>query len=334
MTSSARSGPINGLTGRSEAPSSGPRSNGNNDNGGHHRHSLYYFDIRVSEVNRDPQDRIFEVCFMRLGLWYSSIFPPICRKAIEFALLASAISVLAALVYLHLTFFHRPVTCLSHLNWTAEDGILRVEADEHAVEYSLEYGLLKLSNETRVRLKVPVNVIHLDPTSDECFGSYWSRMAQRTLISTEDALMASLKTLAEKQERRGFVLNVDSGELYRFVNVLSTRFHYVSAALVMFIFTLVITLLLRHSHYQVYTFVACLMEGNSFPTIASLLTIVLALVGMEAIMAEFFGETTTAFYVILIVWAADQFNSMCRSRLTRRHWPRFFFPLSFRILCL
>ena len=326
MPSATRTGPIDGLN----SDSSPSDSNANNGN----RHSLFLFDIRVSDIGRDEfrvigsRDRLFEVCFMRIGLWYSSMFPQLWRRGLELALLASASSVLAALVYLHLTFVHSPVTCLSDLNWP-EDGILRIEANSHAVEYSLEYGLLKLSTETRERLKVPVHVVHLDPESDECFGSYWSRFLQKSLVNTEDALMASLKTLAEKQDKRGFVRNVESGDLYRFVNVLSSRVSYLTAALVMFIFTLVITLLLRHSHFQVYAFVASLMDGQTNPPFAPLLTIVLALVGMEAIMAEFFGDTSTAFYVILIVWAADQFHTMCRSRLTRRHWPRFFFLYHF-----
>lgn len=325
MPSATRTGPIDGLNSDS-SPTSGNTNNGN-------RHSLFLFDIRISDIGRDEfrigsRDRLFEVCFMRIALWYSSMFPQLWRRGLEFALLASASSVLVALVYLHLTFVHSPVTCLSDLKWP-EDGILRIEANSHAVEYSLEYGLLKLSTETRERLKVPVHVVHLDPESDECFGPYWSRVLQKSLVNTEDALMASLKTLAEKQERRGFVRNVESGDLYRFVNVLSSRVSYLTAALVMFIFTLVITLLLRHSHYQVYGFVASLMDGQTNPPFAPLLTIVLALVGMEAIMAEFFGDTSTAFYVILIVWASDQFHGMCQSRLTRRHWPRFFYLYHF-----
>ena len=46
-----------------------------------------------------------------------------------------------------------------------------------------------------------------------------------------------------------------------------------------------------------------MLEFNTnitFPA-APLLTVILALVGMEAIMSEFFEDTTTAFYVILMV---------------------------------
>lgn len=67
----------------------------------------------------------------------------------------------------------------------------------------------------------------------------------------------------------------------------------------------------------------------SFP-FAPLLTVILALVGMEAIMSEFFNDTTTAFYVILIVWAADQYDAMCcHTLITRKHWLRFFYLYHF-----
>jgi hypothetical protein len=103
----------------------------------------------------------------------------------------------------------------------------------------------------------------------------------------------------------------------------------------MLVFTLSISMLLRYSHHQVFVFVAELMQmlefnGHlSFP-FAPLLTVILALVGMEAIMSEFFNDTTTAFYVILIVWAADQYDAMCsHTSITRRHWLRFFYLYHF-----
>ncbi|KAA5773876.1 hypothetical protein F3H09_33560 [Pseudomonas aeruginosa] len=45
--------------------------------------------------------------------------------------------------------------------------------------------------------------------------------------------------------------------------------------------------------------------------------------GMEAIMSEFFNETTTAFYIILIVWIADQYDAICcHTAIAKRHWLR------------
>lgn len=45
--------------------------------------------------------------------------------------------------------------------------------------------------------------------------------------------------------------------------------------------------------------------------------------GMEAIMSEFFNDATTSFYVILIVWVADQFEAICcHTRISKRFWLR------------
>ncbi|KAK9753602.1 tumor-associated protein [Popillia japonica] len=75
-----------------------------------------------------------------------------------------------------------------------------------------------------------------------------------------------------------------------------------------------------------------MMEFNvpiSFPA-APLLTVILALVGMEAIMSEFFNDTTTAFYIILIIWIADQYDAICcYTPITKRHWLRFFYLYHF-----
>lgn len=95
-----------------------------------------------------------------------------------------------------------------------------------------------------------------------------------------------------------------------------------------------------------------MLEFNSsarFP-FASLLTVILALVGMvlylkknnvfrllifffpeqEAIMSEFFNDTSTAFYIILIVWIADQYDAICcHTSITKKHWLRFFYLYHF-----
>lgn len=48
-----------------------------------------------------------------------------------------------------------------------------------------------------------------------------------------------------------------------------------------------------------------------------------SILGMEAIMSEFFNDTTTAFYIILTVWFADQYDAICcHTTLTKRHWLR------------
>ena len=51
---------------------------------------------------------------------------------------------------------------------------------------------------------------------------------------------------------------------------------------------------------------------------------------MEAIMSEFFNDTNTAFYVILIVWIADQYDAICcHTSTSKRHWLRFFYLYHF-----
>ncbi|CAG2106615.1 unnamed protein product, partial [Medioppia subpectinata] len=210
--------------------------------------------------------------------------------------------------------------------------------ESYIIEYSLEYGFLRLSARARQRLQIPVKVVTLDPRDNRCFGDVLSRTLLSNFLGYDDILMGSLKNLAEKENNRGYVRNVITGEHYRFVNIWMTRASYIAAAFIMLVFTLSISMLLRYSHHQVFVFVAQLMhtlESNvhlsyqTFPA-APLLTVILALVGMEAIMSEFFNDTTTAFYVILIVWLADQFDAMCsHTTLTRRHWLKFFYLYHF-----
>lgn len=46
-------------------------------------------------------------------------------------------------------------------------------------------------------------------------------------------------------------------------------------------------------------------------------------IGMEALMSEFFNDTTTAFYIILIVWIADQYDAVCcHTYITKKYWLR------------
>ena len=202
-------------------------------------------------------------------------------------------------------------------------------------EYSLEYGLLRLSSDSRARLGIRVFDVALDPEADACFGDSFSRVLLKYILGYDDVVMSSLKSLAEKEDNKGFVRNVLTGDQYRFVSLVMSRSSYFAAAFVMILFTICISMLLRYSHAQVFFFVAQLMQmlesnpaessSSAFP-FAPLLTVILALVGMEAVMSDFFNDTTTAFYVILIVWEADQFDCLCcHSSLSRKHWLKFFF---------
>ncbi|KAJ8686373.1 hypothetical protein QAD02_022167, partial [Eretmocerus hayati] len=207
--------------------------------------------------------------------------------------------------------------------------------DEYIVEYSLEYGFLRLSPAARQKLNIPVKIVTLDPSNDKCFGDAFSRLILDEFLGYDDLLMASIKTLAEHEDNKGFLRNVVTGEHYRFVSMWMSRTAYIAAFFIMLVFTVSISMLLRYSHHQIFVFIVDLLqmlEFNatvSFPA-ASLLTVILALVGMEAIMSEFFNDTTTAFYIMLIVFIADQYDAVCcHTPITKRHWLRFFYLYHF-----
>jgi len=211
---------------------------------------------------------------------------------------------------------------LSKLVWPEE---------EYIVEYSLEIGFLRLSPATRQRLNIPVHIEVLDPTQDQCFGNQFSRFILENFLGYDDVLMSSIKSLAEKEDNKGYLRNVVTGAQYHFVSRWSSSTSYVAAAVVMMVFTISISMLLRYSQHQIFVFIVDLLQmlelntNITFPA-APLLTVILALVGMEAIMSEFFEDTTTAFYVILIVWLCDQYDAICcHTPISRRYWLRFFY---------
>ncbi|KAG5678712.1 hypothetical protein PVAND_008360 [Polypedilum vanderplanki] len=208
--------------------------------------------------------------------------------------------------------------------------------DQYVVEYSLEYGFLRLSAATRQRLNIPVKVVTLDPQNDKCFGDSFSRFILQEFLGYDDLLMASVKVLAEEQDNKGYLRNVITGEHYRFVSAWwMQKGSYLASFFIMILFTISISMLLRYSHHQIFVFIVDLLQMLEFNVavrfpIAPLLTVILALVGMEAIMSEFFNDTTTAFYIILTVWFADQYDAICcHTTLTKRHWLRFFYLYHF-----
>ncbi|XP_020814531.1 membralin [Drosophila serrata] len=210
------------------------------------------------------------------------------------------------------------------------------DEEQYIVEYSLEYGHLRLSAATRKRLQIPVLTVQLDPNTNKCFGDGLTRYLLKRLLGYDDLLMASVRAIAEKEENKGYLRNVITGEHYRFVSMWWAAWSsYPVAFCVMLLFTFSVSMLLRYSHHQIFVFIVDLLQmleynvSARFP-IAPLLTVILALVGMEAIMSEFFNDTTTAFYIILIVWIADQYDAICcHTSITKRHWLRFFYLYHF-----
>lgn len=54
--------------------------------------------------------------------------------------------------------------------------------EQYIVEYSLEYGHLRLSPATRKRLQIPVRVVRLDPLNNKCFGDKFSKFLLKELL--------------------------------------------------------------------------------------------------------------------------------------------------------
>ncbi|XP_046865881.1 membralin isoform X2 [Drosophila willistoni] len=128
--------------------------------------------------------------------------------------------------------------------------------DQYIVEYSLEYGYLRLSSATRKRLNIPVLTVQLDPSTNPCFGDRISRYLLKRLLGYDDLLMASVRTVAEQDENKGYLRNVITGEHYRFVSMWWTAWSSYPAAFgVMLLFTLSVSMLLRYSHHQIFVFI-------------------------------------------------------------------------------
>lgn len=207
--------------------------------------------------------------------------------------------------------------------------------EEYAVEYALEYGFLRLSAESRKKLGIPVLLVELDPAVEQCFGDSLSRFLLDEFLGYDDVLMSSVKRLAEYEDNKGYLRNVVTGDHFRFVSMWMARTSYLVALVLMFIFTISISMLLRYCHHQIFVFIVNLLQmldlnvTIAFPA-APLFTVILSLVGMEAIMSEFFNDTTTSFYIILIVWTADQYDAICcHTQQSKKFWLRFFYLYHF-----
>lgn len=113
----------------------------------------------------------------------------------------------------------------------------REEEDQFIVEYSLEYGLLRLSNATRERMNIPVLYVYLNPDTDKCFGDNLSRFILEKFLGYDDMLMASVKPLAEKVDNKGYLRNLVTGEHFRFISTWWVpRGSFVAAFFVMLLF--------------------------------------------------------------------------------------------------
>jgi hypothetical protein len=50
-----------------------------------------------------------------------------------------------------------------------------------------------------------VKIVTLDPLNDKCFGDAFSRLILDEFLGYDNLLMASIKTLAEHEDNKGFL---------------------------------------------------------------------------------------------------------------------------------
>ncbi|EFP12979.1 hypothetical protein CRE_06902 [Caenorhabditis remanei] len=211
----------------------------------------------------------------------------------------------------------------------------------YRVEYAMLYGVLRLPPDFREEHGIPTTWIRIDSKS-RCFGDQMSRLMMRLFVGYEDTIIAALRGQAynlslvhPETHSMGYLHNLQTHDHYHFVANSLGKWSYITAAVLMIIFTFAISMLLRFSHHQIFVFIIDLLHMFELqqplnPPVAPLITVVLALVGMEAIMAEVFNDTSIAFYVILIVWVADQYDAICcHSPTSKKFWLRFFYIYQF-----
>jgi len=84
-------------------------------------------------------------------------------------------------------------------------NFLGIFYENYIVEYSLEYGFLRLSPNARTRLGIPVMLVALEPTRNKCFGDSVGQFFLEYFLGYDDLLMSSVKSLAENEQNKGFL---------------------------------------------------------------------------------------------------------------------------------
>jgi len=189
-------------------------------------------------------------------------------------------------------------------------------------EFSHEYGYLRLSEQARKTRNVEVIKVTLDPSKDECFKSLvWDKFGRVLLAEWFGYDWIILDSIVQVSGNTGYIRNTVTKDQFTVFNGgQKKRLLYVPIIACM-VFTALIAMLLRRIVFASIN----LTVHNHFPY-GAVASSVLALIGLEDIMSEYFGDSRIAFYVILSVWIADQFHSYCcHTPITKKYWIRFFY---------
>lgn len=95
--------------------------------------------------------------------------------------------------------------CTSNLSDITLLWFLGMFFENYIVEYSLEYGFLRLSPNARNRLRIPVMLVPLEPTRHKCFGDSIGQFFLEYFLGYDDLLMSSVKSLAENEHNKGYL---------------------------------------------------------------------------------------------------------------------------------
>ncbi|CAJ0585700.1 unnamed protein product, partial [Mesorhabditis spiculigera] len=210
-------------------------------------------------------------------------------------------------------------------------------AYQYLAEYSLLFGLLRLPTDYREKFNIPTMVIRIDADAKCLEGTVSARFFSFLAFTDdiEERITGDLRQLAKHEKDYGYLHDLRTNEIFHFIQYDTSRFKYIPAFCIMIILTFVISVMLRFSHHQIFLLIVDflhMLETNhavQYPA-APILTVILALVGLEAIMTELFTDTVTAFYMILIVWVADQYETICcHTRISKVYWLRFFYLYQF-----
>lgn len=194
--------------------------------------------------------------------------------------------------------------------------------DFYRFEFSQEYGYLRLSEKARKTRNVEVIHVVLDPSRDACFGSKIGRVLLYEWFGYEWIILDSIVQVSGNV---GYVRNTITGEQFTVRNGTNKKRMIYIPLVACAIFTALIAMLLR----QLICISLVLTLHHNFPY-GAVASSVLALIGLEDIMSEYFGDSRIAFYIILNVWIADQFHSYCcHTPITKKYWIRFFYLYHF-----
>ncbi len=77
--------------------------------------------------------------------------------------------------------------------------------EEYIVEFSLEYGFLRLSPATRRKLNISILLVTLNPDNNTCFGDSFGRFLLDEFLGYNDFIMGAVKALAEAEDSQGYL---------------------------------------------------------------------------------------------------------------------------------